>query len=417
VLAGLVTAMGKRNRPIELAEVDRVWELQDVVLPENEKIKAVRSLVARDVIVGDNKYQFAIELQRLWIHKYAKLDWVKEEITPTVERWQLPPEKTVERLQLRRSKTDLAALASILGVFAALIIVLFQGVRSTNDSVVSERTQRQTSEAQLAGLVAAQATGTFSAMAAGATATADAAQLRTLQLTAAAAASDCALPESATDDLVNRLNTLQDENGVAAVLRNNRLSLLAWQSGNKQVSGAAQPENYDSVIFQGCHMDDLWLGLSNDPTARQVLLSPAYVAVGIGLHSGNLNTLVLKFATPEPAPTLTPRPTDTPTPMPTATALFIGGPLTVNWSIESEGQNLSNPNQWRRVIKLKAQGGSGRYQYFHDGLPIANSRVEIVYNTCIAKPGSFWVQDSAGKLVKKNYYLFSPYCPNITPQP
>ena len=109
----------------------------------------MRSLVARDVIVGEDKYQFTIELQRLWIQKYAKLDWVKEEITPTVQRWQLPPEKIVERQQLRRNKTDLAALAIILGVFAALIILLFQGMRSLNDSVVSERAQRQTSEAQL----------------------------------------------------------------------------------------------------------------------------------------------------------------------------------------------------------------------------------------------------------------------------
>jgi len=415
VLAGLVNAMGKRNHPIELAEVDRVWGLLDVVLPENEKIKAVRSLVARDVIVGEDKYQFTIELQRLWIHKYAKLDWVKEEITPAIQRWQLPSEKIIERLQLRRNKTDLAAMASILGVFAALIILLFQGVRSLNESVVSERAQRQTSEAQLASLVAAQATGTFSAMESGATATADVAQLRSLQLTAAAAASECALPESAADDLVNRLNTLRSKNGVAPVQRNNRLSLLAWQSGNEQAIGNRQPDNYDSVIFQSCHVDDLWTGLSNDPTAREVLLSPTYVSVGIGLRLGNLNTLVLKFAAPEPTPTLTPRPTDTPTPTPTATPLYIRGPLSLDWSIVSEGPNPSNPKQWRRVIRLKAQGGNGRYQYFHDGLPIPNTRVEIVYNACIAKPGSFWVQDGTGQIVKRNYYLFAPYCPSDTP--
>ena len=64
-----------------------------------------------------------------------------------------------------------------------------------------------------------------------------------------------------------------------------------------------------------------------------------------------------------------------------------------------------------------ARGGDGHYQYFHDGLPVAASRIEIVYRACIAKPGSFWVQDGAGQIVKQSYYLFSPYCPNVTPRP
>ena len=128
VLAGLSTAMGKRSHSIGLAEVDRVWETLDVVLPNNEKAKAVRSLVARDVIVGEDKYHFAVELQRLWIQKYAKLEWVKEEITPTLQRWQLPPDKIIERQQLRRNKAALVALAMILGFFAALIILSFYSI-------------------------------------------------------------------------------------------------------------------------------------------------------------------------------------------------------------------------------------------------------------------------------------------------
>jgi hypothetical protein len=99
--------------------------------------------------------------------------------------------------------------------------------------------------------------------------------------------------------------------------------VLAWQSGNQQASGAARPVDYDSVIYQGCHVDDLWTGLRNDSTARQVLVSPAYVSVGIGLVSGNLNTLVLKFAAPEPTPTDTPQPTETPSPTPTAASVFV----------------------------------------------------------------------------------------------
>lgn len=422
VLAGLSTAMGKRSHPIGLTEVDRVWGLLDVVLPDNEKAKAVRGLVARDVIIGEDKYHFAVELQRLWIQKYAKLEWVKEEIAPTLQKWQLPPEKIVERLNLRRNKTDLAALATILGIFAALIILLFQGMRSLNESVVSERVQRLTLQAQLTRLVAAQATGTLAAMAPAATATAGAAQLSTLQAMTTALAPQCMLPASTANDLINRLNTLRNQNGVAPVLRDNQLSVLALQSSSDQANGAPWPADPNSIAYQGCLLDDLWQGLSNDPTARTVLLSPQYVSVGIGLAPGTLNTVVLKFGLPEPTPTSTPSPTPTDTPRPprptfTPTPPSTGGPLSLDWSIESQGQNPSNPRQWRIVVNLKAQGGTGRYQYFHDGLPVDDPRVEIVYGACIAKPGSFWVQDGTGQIVKQSYYLFSPYCPNVTPRP
>jgi hypothetical protein len=423
VLAGLSTAMGKRNHPIGLAEVDRVWGALDVVVPDNEKAKAVRSLVARDVIFGEDKYQFAVELQRLWIQKYEKLEWVKEEITPALQKWQLPPEQIIEQKQLQRNRSDLAALAIILGFFAALIILLFYGVRSLNENVLAERIQRRTLEAQLSRLVAAQATSTIAALAPAATASAAAARLDALQLTTTALAPQCTLPASAADDLINRLNALRNENDMASVPRDSRLSAQALLSSSNQASGAAQPVDLDSVLYQGCRLDDLWQGLSNDPNARRLLLSPAYVSVGIGLMPGTLNTVVLKFGLPEPTLTFTPPPALTPTPArrprptstPTITAVPYLGPLDFQWVIETQGPNPANPDQWRVVIRIIAQGGDGRYQYFHDGLPVNSPRVQIVDRTCRNKPGSFWVQDGTGEIVKKDYYLFAPDCRGKAP--
>jgi hypothetical protein len=421
LLAGLSTAMGKRSHPIGLAEVDRVWGALDVVLPDNEKAKAVRSLVARDVIIGEDKYHFAVELQRLWIQKYAKLEWVKEEITPALQKWQLPPEKIIEQKQLKRNRSDLATFAIILGCFVALIILLFQSMRSLNENVVAERIQRRTLEAQLSRLVAAQATGTVAAVAPAATATSGAAQLYALQLTTTALAPQCTLPVSAADDLIDRLNTLRTENGVAAVPRDSRLSAQALLSSNNEASGAAQPFDLDSVMYQGCRLDDLWQGLSSDPSVRRLLLSPNYVSVGIGLVPGTLNTVVLTFGLPEPKPTSTPTPTLTPTatrrpPRPTATQTITAvpylGPLDFDWVIETQGQNPANPGQWRAVIRIDAQGGDGRYQYFHDGLPVTGPRFEVVYRVCRDKPGSFWVQDGSGRIAKQTYYLSSAYCPD-----
>jgi hypothetical protein len=37
--------------------------------------------------------------------------------------------------------------------------------------------------------------------------------------------------------------------------------------------------------------------------------------------------------------------------------------------------------------------------------------VQIVDQACHNKPGSFWVQDGTGQIVKKSYYFFAPDCP------
>jgi len=188
VLAAMAAAMGKRSHPIGLAEIDRAWANLEVMIPENEKVRALRSLIARDVIIGEDKYQFAIELQRLWVQKYEKLEWVKEEIASTLRLWQ-PPETVIEKRQLqRRARSDVLAVTIILGFFAALIIMLFLGMRSLNESVGIERAQRRTLEAQITRIAEAVATGTAAAEAPAATATAGAAQLQAEHLTSTAVA-------------------------------------------------------------------------------------------------------------------------------------------------------------------------------------------------------------------------------------
>jgi hypothetical protein len=135
-----------------------------------------------------------------------------------------------------------------------------------------------------------------------------------------------------------------------------------------------------------------------------------------------LNTLALKFGVPEPTTTPTPTPTFAPTntprpirPTPTVTPMPYLGALDLDWVIETQGRNPANPNQWLVVVNLIARGGDGQYTYYHDGLPANGARVQIVDRTCRNKPGSFWVQDGTGQIVKKSYYLFAPYCPGAKP--
>jgi|GEM_PF-7040568 len=416
VLAAMSAAMGKRSHPVGVADIDRAWAGLDVALPENEKARAMRSLIARDVIFGEDKYEFAIELQRLWIHKYEKLDWVKEEIASTLQVWQ-PPEIMIEHRQLqRRARSDVLAVTVILGFFAALIIMLFLGLRSLNESVGIERAQRRTLEAQITRIAEAVATATAAAEAPAATATAGAAQLLAERLTSTAVAVECALPATAVADFLSRLNELRQQAGVPLLVQDATLSSFAVQLSADRAAGAPQISDPTVIVVQGCRSDNMWQSLKNDPRGQQVLLSSAYSQVGAAVTAGALNTLVLKFGRPEPTvtPTLTPTSTPRPTrraPTPTATTQPYLGPLSLDWVIASQGRNPANPNQWLVVVNLVARGGDGNYTYFHDGLPISGPHVQIVDQVCRNKPGSFWAQDGTGQIVKKSYYLFAPDCP------
>jgi hypothetical protein len=392
-----------------------------VAIPENEKARAMRSLIARDVIFGEDKYQFAIEMQRLWIAKYEKLDWVKEEIASTLQVWQ-PPEVMIEQRQLqRRSRSDLLAVTVILGFFAALIIVLFLGLRSLNESVSLERAQRRTLEAQITRIAEAVATATAAAEAPAATATAGAAQLLAEHLTSTAVAVECALPPAAIDDFLDRVNELRRQAGAAPLALNERLSSLAAQLSIDRAAGAPQVFDPTAIVVQGCRTENMWQSLKDDPQGQQVLVSSAYSQVGAAITAGALNTLALKFGRPEPTFTPTSTPTLTPTrtlrpirrtATPTVTPLRYLGPLSLDWVIESQGRNPANPDQWLVVVNLIARGGDGQYSFFHDGLPVSSTRVQIVDQICRNKPGSFWVQDGGGAIIKKSYYLFAPDCPN-----
>ena len=87
ILAGMASTMSHFNDVADANDINRAWANCDVVIPKGEMAKAIRSLIARDVIAGQDKYTFTVDLQRLWVQKYRRLEWVKEEITDAVREW------------------------------------------------------------------------------------------------------------------------------------------------------------------------------------------------------------------------------------------------------------------------------------------------------------------------------------------
>lgn len=87
VMVGMMAAMGETNRPVGTHEIGNAWAKLDVALPDGQVATAIQSLIARDIIAGGEQYKFTVDLQRLWVQKYRRLEWVKEEIAEALQAW------------------------------------------------------------------------------------------------------------------------------------------------------------------------------------------------------------------------------------------------------------------------------------------------------------------------------------------
>jgi AAA domain-containing protein len=88
LMAGMAAVMRHQPGAVTPGQVRDRWKMLGVALPEREAVQAFKSLNQREVTEGgDPAYSFAVDLQRLWLEKHRHLDWVKEEIAETTDRW------------------------------------------------------------------------------------------------------------------------------------------------------------------------------------------------------------------------------------------------------------------------------------------------------------------------------------------
>jgi ABC-type multidrug transport system ATPase subunit len=87
VMAGLAAAMWDDGAPATTEEIRAAWRRADVHLPEQEINRALHKLISREVVAGSGPYSFAVDLQRLWIDKHRRIDWVKEDLTEAIAEW------------------------------------------------------------------------------------------------------------------------------------------------------------------------------------------------------------------------------------------------------------------------------------------------------------------------------------------
>jgi hypothetical protein len=87
MMAGLVAAMRDGTGQATAGRARDEWRAIGVSIPEGEAARSLRSLTSREVLTGDEAYSFTVELQRLWLDRHRRLDWVKDELDDAVERW------------------------------------------------------------------------------------------------------------------------------------------------------------------------------------------------------------------------------------------------------------------------------------------------------------------------------------------
>lgn len=85
IVAGMAAAMDDVNCAVDLKDINQAWERCGIIIPQDKMVQAIRSLIACDVIVGQDAYTFTVDLQRLWVQKYQSIELVKEEIKDFLE--------------------------------------------------------------------------------------------------------------------------------------------------------------------------------------------------------------------------------------------------------------------------------------------------------------------------------------------
>jgi len=201
ILAGLAAAMGERNRPVSTGDVDRAWAQHGVRLPNGEKSKAIKSLIARDVMAGQDRYQFTVDLQRLWVAKYERLEWVKEEIGGELEGWQAEAVRQAAPRRVLGIRLPLLATTILFALVLLTFLLLVQyilGQRQVMRQVFESSQATSTAVARIlreatisvSQYATAEAGATTGAIRPGTTATAAVATLRAAAATSTAVADE-----------------------------------------------------------------------------------------------------------------------------------------------------------------------------------------------------------------------------------
>ena len=87
LMAGLAATANSNETTVTAEEIREAWRRADVDVPSQAITRSLRGLIAREVISGRNTYSFTVDLQRMWIDKHRRINWVKDDLGEAIARW------------------------------------------------------------------------------------------------------------------------------------------------------------------------------------------------------------------------------------------------------------------------------------------------------------------------------------------
>lgn len=84
-MAGLAAAIGNEARVVRTADLPGFWNAHGLDMPPGESGRAFRTLLGRDILVGDDCPTFTVEMQRRWIEKWCRPEWIRQEVADALE--------------------------------------------------------------------------------------------------------------------------------------------------------------------------------------------------------------------------------------------------------------------------------------------------------------------------------------------
>jgi len=122
VMAAMADVMQYGGHEVTAKAISGTWRRTGRTLPEQQLAAALRSLASREVITGNVAYSFTVDLQRLWLDKHRRLDWVKDELAGSFKQWE---HDVRSARRTRFIAVGVALLALVTGLVAAKAAQVF----------------------------------------------------------------------------------------------------------------------------------------------------------------------------------------------------------------------------------------------------------------------------------------------------
>jgi hypothetical protein len=88
VLAALAYTAPRHRGGVMRRNLDRALRRTKLYPPEGEVTSALKKLFERDLINNKEPYELRVELVQLWLSKFKRLDWAREELGEIVQEWE-----------------------------------------------------------------------------------------------------------------------------------------------------------------------------------------------------------------------------------------------------------------------------------------------------------------------------------------